>query len=323
MKSIAALVLGYLVVFGQLGAELNPSETPKLAPALGGRAHALVNKAADSPLTAVPAPLRLDKKLDQPIRRVTRRGRVLSIPSGCRAVSGEYDVLIHFHGAPTAVEPAFERSGIDGALFIINLGIGSGHYERAFEQSGSFGALLHSVNEVVAENCPDGSPSIQRVALSAWSAGYGAIWRILERQIDNETIDAVLLADGLHAGYALDTPARGPAREVNPLQMAPFALFADKAMRGLRLFAISHSAIQTENYASTTETAEYLLKATGLSASEVRVDGPRPNMIMTTRASYGSFHVQGYSGNDKTAHCDHLHGIGDTLFPQLRARWQR
>jgi hypothetical protein len=51
--------------------------------------------------------------------------------------------------------------------------------------------------------------------------------------------------------------------------------------------------------------------------------GPRPGMMLQSRADRGAFHVQGYAGNDPPAHCDHLHAMGDTLFPYLRDLWSR
>jgi hypothetical protein len=44
-------------------------------------------------------------------------------------------------------------------------------------------------------------------------------------------IDAVLLSDGLHAGFVDE----GSAQQVNPAQMAPFELFAEAAARGERV----------------------------------------------------------------------------------------
>ena len=46
--------------------------------------------------------------------------------------------------------------------------------------------------------------------LGSWSAGYGAIREILKTPGSCERVDAVLLIDGMHAGYIGDVP--GPAR---------------------------------------------------------------------------------------------------------------
>jgi hypothetical protein len=46
-------------------------------------------------------------------------------------------------------------------------------------------------------------------------------------------------------------------------------------------------------------------------------------MTLTSRADRGALHVLGYTGVDAPAHCDHLHAMGDTLFPYLRDMWSR
>jgi hypothetical protein len=320
MKLLAALLLGYFVVFGQLGDKLRPdAAAPKLAHrAIAGPVNDFLDKAVSPELAIVPEPPRVDAALDEPVRFTTRRGRVVNMPDGCRTVGQPYDLVVFFHGAPTAVEPAFERSGIDGVLFIMNLGAGSGRYEQTFEWPGSFAQLLEGAKAAVASACPNAVPEIRRVALSGWSAGYGAIWRILEREIDDRRIDAVLLSDGLHAGFVEE----GSQRDVNPAQLAPFALFADAAVKNERLFAVAHTAIVPPDYASTTETANYLLRSVGAVRSPVHLEGPRPQMVQSSRASLGSFHVLGFDGGDEAAHCDQLHAVGETLFPLLRAHWR-
>jgi hypothetical protein len=167
MKILAALLLGYFVVIGQLGQILRPqAEMTKLAHStLSAPVVKLLEKAASSELSIVPEPIAIDLALDKPVRVVTRRGRVLNLPLGCRTVSQPHDLLVHFHGAPTAVEPAFERSGIDGVLFIVNLGVGSGRYEQTFAAPGTFASFLESVQghgEVSVSGC-----SVTREADSA------------------------------------------------------------------------------------------------------------------------------------------------------------
>ena len=66
----------------------------------------------------------------------------------------------------------------------------------------------------------------RRIALSGWSAGYGAVFRVLDRERDAVRVDAVLLADGLHA--SLDQTSKYE-RHVSIDHMAPFTAFADEA----------------------------------------------------------------------------------------------
>ena len=230
-----------------------------------------------------------------PYRRRTNRSSTLrsassrrrDVSSRCRTAAGRPRArsisLIHFHGAPTAVEPAFERSGIDGVLGIINLGIGSGAYETALQMPGSFDEVVQRFTSAVHEMCPGSTAAPKRIALSGWSAGYGAVFRVLDRQRDASRVDAVLLADGLHASI---DPTNKYERHVMVDHMAPFTAFADEAVAGNKLFAITHSQIQTP-YASTTETADFLLAQEGVTRAAPNLASPRPGMVMKSRGDAG------------------------------------
>jgi hypothetical protein len=319
MRILAALVLGYFFVVGKVGAGLgaDPAKPETLHAGLTRAARGNLDQALSLSLTEPAAPF--DAALDTAKRSVAAVNpgtRVISLPSGCRSVSKPYDLLVHFHGAPAVMETAFERSGIDGALVIYNLGIGSGAYETPYSEPASYDRMLESVRVAVRELCPMAAAP-KRVALSGWSAGYGAILHIIDRAKDAARVDAVLLADGMHVGFEPEGN-----RKVNAISMAPFTLFADEAIAGHKLFAITHSSIQTP-YASTTETAEFLLDTEGLPVDRREVPGPRPGMIQTSRADREGFHLRGYSGDDKAAHCDHLFAFGELLLTPLRERWEK
>lgn len=316
MRILAALVLGYFFVVGKVGAGLgaDPANPEALHAGLTSAARTDLDRALSLSLTEPVAPF--DAALDTPKRSVAPGSRVVSLAAGCRSVSKPYDLLVHFHGAPAVMETAFEHSGINGALVIYNLGIGSGAYEDPYSVPGSYDRMLESVRVAVRELCPNAAEP-KRVALSGWSAGYGAILHIIDRAKDAARVDAVLLADGMHVGFE-------PVgfRKVSAISMAPFTLFADEAIAGRKLFAITHSSIQTP-YASTTETAEFLLDTEGLPVDRREVAGPRPGMTLTSRADREGFHLLGFSGEDKAAHCDHLFAFGELLLTPLAERWSR
>jgi hypothetical protein len=245
--------------------------------------------------------------------RVASYQRTTLIPKTCGWEDESYDLLIHFHGVETTVIPAFEKSGLNAVLAIINLGEFSGPYEKKFADPGSLTALLNDIQRTVAKRCP--AARMGKIALSSWSGGYGAVSRILAHPAEAEKVDAVLLADGLHAKFS-----NVRTRSVNELQMTPFLRFSKLAALGDRLLAITHTAINTP-YASTTETADYLLHANGMERTAHHQPGPRAGMTLTSSAGYNSLLVEGYEGDGKRDHCNHLFAIGDTLFPVLRQRW--
>jgi hypothetical protein len=230
-------------------------------------------------------------------------------------VRDRFDVLIHFHGAFATVEPQLLQSGIDAVYLVQNLGNGSGAYEDAYAGSGALGAQLESIRRTLALHCAGPPRSVARVALSGWSAGYGAIYRILARPAEAARVDAVLLADGMHVGY------EPGSRRVRAAAMAPYLNFAAASARGERLMAITHSAITPPGYASTSATAEFLVRELALDPAPAGGVEPRPGMHSTGSNSRGSLTISGYAGGDAHAHCDHLYAIGDTLWSQLHQRW--
>ena len=314
MRFLTAVAIGSLTFMG-VGNRASATDERALSNGLTLQAFAEIDRALGFGLASEAPPF--EPKLDSPRRVVTPSGRVVFMPNGCRTASRPYDLLIHFHGAPTAVEPAFERSGIDGVLGIVNLGIGSGAYETALQMPGSFDELITRFTVAVRELCPGSKASPRRIALSGWSAGYGAVFRVLDRERDASRVDAVLLADGLHASI---DPTNRWERHVSVDHMAPFTAYADEAVAGRKLFAITHSAIQTP-YASTTETADFLLAQEGVDRTPANAAPLRPGMNLKSRGDAGGFHVLGFGGGDEEAHCDHLHAFGETLLPYLKERW--
>jgi len=198
----------------------------------------------------------------------------------------------------------------------VNLGVGSGAYEDRFQQDGSLCGFLDGIEKTVDHACKKQSGGIHRVALSAWSAGYGAIYRVLFHQKDSARVDSVLLADGLHAGYVA-------YHQVSPLQMDGFAKFADLAAQGQKLFAISHSEVKPGRYASTEETADFLLAREGMTRTPTDERGPWHKQHLTSRADKQGMHVRGFSGGATDDHAQHLHGIGDNLWTILRDHWAK
>lgn len=247
---------------------------------------------------------------------VPTRGRTIMIPAECHFQNQRYDLYIHFHGANATVEPIFERAGINAVFTILNWGIGSGAYEDRFSDPGALDHMLAAVREEVRDKCQNPELDLGRLAIGGWSAGYGAVGKILGREADAQRVDSVLLADGLHAGYEPGKPS-----ELNSLQMEPFALFSYEAAAGEKLMAITHSAIVPPGYASTTQTADYLLRAQGLARKTTRVPMTRPGMVLSSHAEQGNFFVRGFDGGDAPAHCHHLYAFGETLLPLLRSRW--
>ncbi len=297
--SALIMVLAGWFVPGQQGAQ----SAPRTLRADVSTVAAVAAKPAPAPAATPDSPAVV---LNRPYKKVR-------LPAGCNNQQS-YDVILHFHGVPSRVMDALEKTDLNAVLVVTNLGAGSGRYENVFAQDGSLARLLEGVQTLVEKHC--GELTRGRVALSSWSAGYGAAYRILAHPGDAALVDAVLLADGLHAGYEPDD-----RRKVNGAQMEPFAKFAARAAKGDAVMVITHSSIVTPKYASTTETAAHLIEHVGAGVSKHPATAPR-KMQQLSAASVGGFSVRGFAGGGTDAHCDHLFALDALLFAPLQQAWQ-
>lgn len=251
----------------------------------------------------------------EPWNRAPTMGQMLIPARGGVTKSGNFDVVFHFHGHDPARKEFVRVS--DGVVFVgITLGIGSGVYADAFADPDAFQALVESVEKEVAKKRGLEKAKARKIALSAWSAGYGAVDRILRQKYGKEAVDAVFLFDALHAGYEADG-------SLDDGQLEPFLAFAKRAKSGKRFMYVSHSSIIPPGYASTTETAAYLVHELGgkRKAAKRRKSDPM-GLDLNGKFDAGNFHVRGYDGNDKMDHCAHIGLLRDVMKAHIGPRWK-
>lgn len=227
--------------------------------------------------------------------------------------AGSFDVVFHFHGHEAARKEFVKV--MDGTVLVgITLGIGSGAYSSAFSSPHVFDDLLESVEREVARQRDIPKARARKIGLSGWSAGYGAVEMILRSRASK--IDTVLLLDGLHAGYDGDGT-------VNDAQLEPFLTFARKAKARQKLMFVSHSSIIPPGYASTTETASWLVMKLGGKPKKAKPRRSDPMGLELNRTwDAGGFHVRGYDGNDKMDHCAHFGVLKDVLKVHVKPRFK-
>lgn len=258
---------------------------------------------APAPAAAASAPLPAPVAGRVTFRQTnTFNGNVVYVPEGC---SGAYDLLLHFHGAHPYVKDLAEKAQLRAVVAVFNAGNGAERYGQAFQPPGTLSSLIRQVATAAAPLCGGAAAKPGRVALSAWSAGYAATEKLVTRPADRERVDAILLADGLHAGF---TDIRRRSFAPNALQA--FREWGELAKRGEKLFAVTHSSIATDGYASTTECSKLLLKVLNVPA-----EGP------FSSGQLGAFSIQGSAGEDKAAHITQFRQMDETLLSRLRTRW--
>lgn len=223
------------------------------------------------------------------------------------------DVLIHFHGARETVATAYARSRLSSVLVIVNFPGLSTAYSKPFVDSPT---LLDTILETASAQtepaaAPD-QPRWRRISLSSFSAGYGAVREILKQDKADERISAIVAADSIYAGI----DESDGTRQVDRDNMRGFLRFAQRATQNEKTFILSHSA-QPTPYASTTETADYLLRSLNLERQDsLPTQSPVVGLRQVTLAGEGRFSVWGFTGESERDHMQHLHHI-DLLWNML------
>ena len=148
--------------------------------------------------------------------------------------------------------------------------------------------------------------------VSAFSAGYGGVRALLSEERTAETIDAVILLDGLHTSYVPERTVLAEGGALDTTKLLPFLRFARRAAAGQAGLLITHSEIFPGTFASTTETTDWLISALGLTRTPVLAWGPG-GMQQISEVRRGRLTILGFAGNTGPDHIDHLHGLGEFL----------
>jgi hypothetical protein len=220
-------------------------------------------------------------------------------------------LLVHFHGPSYVAEQAVAAQGEAHILAVVNLGAGSGRYENPFLDAARLPALVDAVMAGV-EAGAGWRPGLAGLYLSGFSAGCGAIRGVMSTAEGRAAVSGALLLDGIHTSYV---PAGTVLHADGRLDTDPLLgilAFAHDAVAERVTLAITHSAIFPGTFASTTETADWLLAELGLLRRAVLVWGP-VGMQQLSEVRAGRFSLLGFAGNAAPDHVDHLHGLGAFL----------
>jgi hypothetical protein len=219
------------------------------------------------------------------------------------------ELLIHFHGAPYVAE--FAASQYGGNIIAATLSVGSGSkvYNDAFEDTTKFKLLLDSI---VAESKKQlkHDVKLRRVILSGFSAGYGAIRRIISSEWNFKRVDAILLLDGFHTSYIPERKVLAEGGRVDSTGLLSYIRFAQAAAlkQSPKKFLITHSEIFPGTFVSTTESSDYLLHTLSMRRTPVLKWGPL-GMQQLSVSRRNHFAVYGYAGNTAKDHVDHLQSL--------------
>ncbi|WP_441286436.1 hypothetical protein ACSRUE_29095 [Sorangium sp. KYC3313] len=217
--------------------------------------------------------------------------------------------------------------GMDLVIAGVDVGTRSSEYARALE-GGSWDALLQAIDREVENASGSAGARMRRLVLSSWSAGSGALGRIIER--GSSHVDALILLDSLYGSYMPGQTSLAQG------QLAPYVALANAAARGAPVFYLTHTEVPTSGYASTKEAATFLLRELGATPIAVTSRGDEaPSGAPGDRAAEagdalrltrmydgGSLYVRGYAGAGPGEHCAQLRLLpailAEHVLPALR-----
>jgi hypothetical protein len=239
------------------------------------------------------------------------------VPDGART-HDTLDLVVHFHGAEWLPEQAVAGINDYTVAAVLNLGTGSGVYDRSFSDPASFDSLLAGVTRAVSTEIGKDA-RLGHITLVGFSAGHGAVRAILRDPRQFARVDAVLLLDGMHTSYVPEGRLLAAGGALDTTNLLAFANFARAAMRGEKRFVVTHSEIFPGSFASTTETADWLLHALALHRTAVLRWGPR-GMQQLSEVTAGKFELLGFAGNSAPDHIDQLHAMPEFLARTLKGQ---
>lgn len=246
-----------------------------------------------------------------PTRRIAiagllRRDVELHIPTRS-APGATFDLLVHFLGPAYIAVDAAMAADSTMVVAVVNLSPGSSAYEQPFRDPSTWRILTQRITAVVdsARGVPQ---ALGNAYLSAFSAGNGAVRAIVADSAAAAQVHGVVILDGIHTGYIPDRRVLADSGTLDPANLQSIRRLAERAVRGDVRLLVTHSEVFPGTFASTTETADWLLRTLALPREPVLAWGPN-GMQQTSEARAGGFTLMGFAGNSAPDHLDHLHAL--------------
>jgi len=238
------------------------------------------------------------KEVSPPGRREKLELGELFIPRGLRPTT----LLVFFHGGTWLPEYAGARNRM--AVLAVQAGSGSASYARLFTDETRFSALIKEAETQAGLR-------FSRVILGGWSAGCGAVRQILRAPDGYARTWAVVLIDGIHTDY--ENGHAGPLESQLSLDnLEIWEKYFHDAIKGRKRAIVTHSEIFPGTFASTTETADYLVRALDLKQRTILKWGPMKTQQLS-EVKVGKLLIMGFAGNSAPDHVDQLHSLPDYL----------
>jgi hypothetical protein len=161
-------------------------------------------------------------------------------------------------------------------------GVGGGASGKAYGSAEFVNKVVASILQQLKQKLHREDIKLGKLGMAGWSGGYDPIFGILNSSAHLvKQPDYVGVFDGMHHGQ------RG---KPNESAMKTWQSLAQQAQKGKTQFVVTHTAVEPDNYASSTDTANWLVQNNGLQREPVQNwqgQGVRPTSV----AKSGGFQV--------------------------------
>jgi hypothetical protein len=255
----------------------------------------------------------------------------LFVPKSFHSDDGAFDLVIHLNAQPGVVLQSIAGAGVNALVVVVNLERGDKYHKR-FADPGAYMALLEAVR-TQAEKRGLRAASLRRVALSAFGAGSGALTRILGVEKNLDTVDAVIVLEGIQVRWVNEKRER-----VDPNEIAPYVRFAHLAAEGKKLFCITHGQSGgDEDRAPAHAAADAILEDVAAKRSAMNEPPPAVELEGAARlfqdgvvhglepdsaSNLQGLHVLGYKNKAPGQQVAQLVQMSVTALPFLAERWK-
>lgn len=205
---------------------------------------------------------------------------------------GKVNFLINIRGIAGGDTKNVSKTGIQGVVVTCEAGgKGSSENAKAFGSPGFVNSCVSKVISQIKASYPDKAIRVGSVAIASFSGGYQAVGQILASKNQLQyPLNAVHLYDGLHYGK-VDKKTGKIKDDNSAIGLKPFVEFAEEAANDpTKQMVVVHTAVPT-SYASTTQTANYLLDKLKLQREPVTNNNWNGGIKPVSKATKGGFTV--------------------------------
>ncbi|MBL8068381.1 MAG: hypothetical protein JNM28_08015 [Armatimonadetes bacterium] len=229
----------------------------------------------------------------------------LFVPDGYRPGLSTH-IWIHFHTAAWFVVSEYQRAGFKVPILVFNLGQGSSTYAKPFVANGSLQPFLSDAGHILGAG-------IDRVNITSFSAGYGAVRELIHDPAILSMIGKVVQSDSIYG--SLD-PGEPGSRRVLAEHVRAWKSLTDRALAGTSTVVMTTSQITPETYAGSWEVVSALVASYGMQMEpaqpgyDAAADPRYPLLRVFDKAGW---HVWSYAGDDAMAHMTHPRHLAEIL----------